>query len=220
MIRYDMPQGSEAWVQARLGIPTASSFDSILTRSGKPSASATKYRARLLAEWWLGYPLETAQQIEAMERGKRLEPEARALYELQRDEDVDIVGFCVRDDGLVGCSPDGLVGEDGGLELKCPLIHTHMVYLIEPNELIADYYHQLQGCLYVTGRSWWDIVSYNPELPPVIQRVERDDKYITALDSALAAFVPALEEAQQRLEQYRGADVGAARRALLAQAEP
>lgn len=204
MILLDIEQRSPEWHRARLGLPTCSRLDEIMTpKTLKPSASAPKYRNQLLAEWLLGYAMDWGGSSAYMERGTEMEPEARAFYELQRDVEVATVGLVLRDDGLFGGSPDGFVGEDGGLEIKCPAIHTHVGYMLDPASLVAEYRGQVQGYLYLTGRAWWDIISYNPDLPAVIQRIERSPTYIAALDEVLNGFIADLNAARQVLEPHR-----------------
>jgi hypothetical protein len=152
---------------------------------------------QLLAEWLIGGP--TVQfETEWMKRGTELEPEARLYYEMQTDEAVEEVGFICTDDGLRGCSPDGLVGEYGGLEIKVPAPHTHMEYLIK-GRVPNDYIPQVQGCLMLTDREWWDFLSYSPGLPPILHRVERDGGYIADLRSALDEFVEKMLAARDKL---------------------
>lgn len=212
-----MRQGTAEWFVARAAMPTASEFDSILTPAKlQPSKSAEKYMARLLAEWLLGHPIIT-DSSSFMERGKEMEPEARAAYEFDRDVAVRQVGFILRDDGLVGCSPDGLVGDDGGLEIKIPAIEQHVLYMLDPERLVNDYVGQVQGGLYLTGRDWWDVMSFSPELPPVIVRVEPDERYQEAIGPALEAFIKHMLQCRERLEPYkrvRDAAVAAVRREL------
>lgn len=190
MITYNVEPGSIEWMVARLGLPTASQFDRILTpKTRKPSAGRFKYRAELLAEWLLGQPVDWGTS-NVMERGTELEDEARRFYAMERDVDVETVGFLTREDGKVGGSPDGLVGLDGGLEIKCPMAVQHVCYLLGEE---FNHTGQVQGYMYLTGRPWWDILSYNPDLPPVIRRVERDETYISA-------FVPLLDELVAELD--------------------
>lgn len=208
MIVLDVKQGTPEWEMARLGIPTASGFKRILTaKTLKVSSSAAEYRNQLLAEWLLGTPLEFGYggggQNQFMQRGTGMEAEARAFYELQHDAEVEQVGFLLRDDRMAGCSPDGLVGTDGGLELKCPMIHTHIGYLLDPQSLVDAYQQQVQGCLYITGRAWWDLLAYHPNLPPVHHRIEPDPAYQTALGAALDWFVADLLAARERLAEHR-----------------
>lgn len=191
-------QGSPEWHQARLGIPTASNFERILSPTGKPSTQAEAYALQLLAEIITGQPTETFQKTGAMERGNELEAEAAQFYELQRDVETVKVGFCTDDAGTFGASPDRLIGGDGGLEIKCPLAHTHVKYLLG-GELDMGYYPQVQGNMLVTGRKWWDWMSYHPKMPALIIRVPRNDKYIFSMQAELIKFDKALKSHRQTL---------------------
>lgn len=197
MIRLDVEQGSQQWHDARIGIPTASAFEKIIApKTMKPSASAVKYRARLLAEWLLGLSLDEVSD-DVMERGKQLEDEAVRWYEFETDSDTEKVGFILRDDGMVGCSPDRLVGTDGLVEIKCPLPHTHIGYLLDG---VDDAYRcQVQGQLWITERQWCDFVSYHPDMPKVKIRIDRDEEFIAALTAAVDAFIASMEQGKQRL---------------------
>ena len=199
----DCEQGSIEWMVARLGLPTASQFDRLLTpKTRKPSASQGAYRAELVGEWILGQFMEWGT-TDWVERGTELEDEARRWYEMAHDVGVDQVGFVLRDDGLAGCSPDGLVGHDGGLEIKNLKLSHHMKYLLDIESLATNYVGQVQGCLYLTGREWWDILSYNPELPPVVCRVERDEEYIAALVPELNKFAALVRSDCERFADHR-----------------
>jgi hypothetical protein len=191
MITSMVAQGSDEWKKLRLGIPTASSFDEILTSKGEPSKQATAYVYRLAGERISGQG-EEGYSNAAMLRGIELEPEAIGAYELIKNVTVERVGFCY-EDGLFGCSPDGFVGEDGMIQIKCPEMATHMGYLIE-KKLPTKYFQQVQGELYVTNRKWSDFISYYPGLPTLIVRVERDEQFINLLHQALKKFVAQVVE--------------------------
>jgi hypothetical protein len=147
-----------------------------------------------------------------MERGSALEQRAVALYELRRDVDTTPVGLCLSDDARVGCSPDRLVGEVGGLELKCPSAGVHVGYLLDGDEGVAAKYRaQIQGCMWITGRAWWDSLSFHPLMPEALVRVERDEEFISALAEAVGHFLERLEQAEARLRDTgRWIDLGAA----------
>jgi hypothetical protein len=191
-------QGDERWHRARLGIPTASCFDKILTPGGKLSSSADHYMHELIAERILGVPVND-EATKWMERGKEMEPQAVAWYELERDVDTQRVGFCTTDDGRIGASPDRLVGTNGGLEVKTPTAAIHVGYLLD--DIPNKYKPQVQGCMYVTGRDWWSILSYNPELPPALVTVERDDQFIALLEVALDEFCERLDAGERRVRE-------------------
>ena len=198
MIRLDCPQGSQEWHEARLGIPTSSEFDRILTpKTGKLSAGADKYINEKIAEWATGQASNDFVS-DWMERGHELEPQAVAFYEMTRDVETETVGFLMTDDGMVGCSPDRLVGDDGGLEIKCPAAATHVGYL-RAGDGDNRYRTQVQGSLWVSGREWWDFLSFHPSMPPALVRFHRDEEFIAKLASAVGEFVDKLQEAREQM---------------------
>jgi len=180
-------QGSDEWLRARLGVPSASMFAKIVTTKGAWSTQADSYINQLIAEDLTGEPTPFYQN-EHMARGTELEPEARSAYEFMHDVVVEQVGFCLHDTLRAGCSPDGLIGEKGGLEIKAPAAATHVSYLRD-GKLPSKYYQQVMGCLWITGREWWDFMSYHPDMKPLIVRVERDEEYIAALEQHIAKAV-------------------------------
>lgn len=187
----DYAQLSPAWYAAKLGIPSTSNFDRIITPgTGKLSKSADKYAAELIAELFCldhGAMTETPMNA-AMRHGVSCEPEARAWYAMERNCEVTIVGGCTTEDGRFWASTDGLVGEDGVLELKCPKGATHAGYLFDGGKLPDEYKPQVHGELLVTGRQWVDFVSYVAGMPrQILVRVERDE-YTVKLAKALDEF--------------------------------
>lgn len=190
-------QRSPEWFAARLGVPSASQFGKIITPTGKRSTQADGYLNKLVAEILTGES-EYQEPNDAMIRGTVLEPEARAYYELIGGQ-VEEVGFCLHEDGF-GCSPDGLVGSQGLLEIKCPLAHTHVEYLRE-GVLPGLYVPQVQGQLLVTGREWCDFLSYHPDMKPLLIRVERDEKFIQTLHDALREMVEQINECVVKLRK-------------------
>lgn len=199
MIALDMPQGSAAWLAARCGLPTASQFDRLITAAKmQPSTQATGYRNQLLAEWLLGASLDDEVSTQFMRRGEELEEGAFRFYEMRQDLDVQPVGFVLRDDRRAGCSPDGLIGTVGGLELKCPGPAGHVGYLLDGMD--PKYKAQVQGCLLICEREWWDWMSYHPTLPPVLVRCYRDEPFIKALSGILDAFCDHLDAMKEELK--------------------
>lgn len=191
MIVMDCVQGSEPWFQARCGIPTASNFSKIITTKGEPSKSQTDYINELAYESISGIPT-IGHQTQAMLHGIETEAEARDLYQFMTDSEVVEVGMCYRDENrLFSCSPDGLVGEVGGLELKCPMGKTHVKYTLA-GKLPTEYFQQVQGSLYITGREWWDFVSYARGMDLFVVRVERDEEFIKKLEIQLSKFTTEL----------------------------
>jgi hypothetical protein len=201
----DCEQGTPEWFSSRLAHPTASAFSRILSPTGKRSTQMEAYANELVAEWITGTPggYEEGggwQGSSHMERGTALEAEARAYYTLERGLDVVQVGHCLTDDGDAGCSPDGLVGDDGLVELKCPKPGTHIGYLLA-GRLPTTYIPQVQGQLWVTGRAWCDFESYAPLLPPLLIRVPRDEEWISTFRDALNDFTALLDEKKARLRE-------------------
>jgi hypothetical protein len=191
MILHNVLQGTSEWLAIRAGIPTASQFDKIITPKGKASTQAEKYLHKLLAERMMGRPV--VEHVSYwMGRGNQMEAEAVAYYEGVRDLDTERIGFVTNDERTIGASPDRFVGDDGLLEIKVPAEHTHVAYLLT-KAVDAEYYPQVQGQLWVTGRQWSDILSYHPELPPALIRVARDEAFITSLAAAVTSFAGVLE---------------------------
>ncbi len=179
---FTCKQGSEEWRRARMGVPTASEFHSVLAKGeGK---TRKKYMLELLGERLTGEPMAQFSNIHT-DRGHALEDEARQLYSFDVAEPLTQVGF-VRN-GLVGCSPDSLVGEEGVLEIKTKLPHLQLAVLLE-DRIPPEHVAQCQGALLVTQRKWLDFVSYWPGLPLFVKRVHPDPEYLEKLAAALALF--------------------------------
>ena len=190
-------QNTSEWFDAKRGVPSASNFSKIITNDGKPSKQRTKYMYKLAGEKVSGYSSESYQNF-AMLRGIETEAEARQFYEISTGKEVKQVGFCVNEDPLYGTSPDGLVNDDAVLEIKCPLVETHVGYLLK-NELPSEYFSQIQGQLLVTERSYCDFLSYYPGLRPLLIRVERDEKFLQALEIELKLFCMELNKTIARI---------------------
>ena len=199
MIKLNVIQGSREWLDARVGIPTGSQFDKILTQvTMKASKQAEDYLNNLVAEYLIGEPLESVM-TPFMARGLELEDEASDYYEFQTGTEPETIGFCLRDDRLVGCSPDRLVGNDGGLEIKCPAPGTHIGYLRNNDKLRDKYRAQVQGFLWITGRKWCDLLSYHPTIHSLILRCERDTEFIDAVELHVGGFIKTLEQVKQEI---------------------
>tara|TARA_B110000285_G_scaffold31167_1_gene32096 strand:+ start:368 stop:967 length:600 start_codon:yes stop_codon:yes gene_type:complete len=199
MIILDHQQGTEEWFAARLGKPSASNFGKLITATGKPSSSADGYINQLIAERLTGKS-EPFYVNDHMARGTELEPEAREAYEFITGKEVVEFGFILDDSNQFGCSPDGFVGTDGGLEIKCPAATTMVKYLRDPQTLVKAYYQQIQGCLWVTDSQWWDAFAYHPEMPHVLVRVERDEEFITKLAVEVEAAVIEIKNQMEKLK--------------------
>lgn len=188
-------QGSGEWRAARCGVVTASNFRAVLT--GGQGRTRETYLMRLTQELLTGQVAEPSFYSEAMSRGVDLEPHARKAYERHTGLAVREVGLVWLDESRrVAASPDGLIEEEGGLEIKCPLPRTHEKYLYA-GTLPATYVAQVQGNLWVTGRKWWDFVSFAPEFPErnrlMVCRVHRDEAYIDALSTQVSRFLNDLD---------------------------
>ncbi len=193
----DMVQGSPEWLEARRGIVTASTVGQLITASTVKAASNAESRALTLAlvtERITG-EVELTYQSPDMYRGVVCEPIARQMYS-ERYAPVTECGFMVRDDWgyRVGWSPDGLVGDDGAIEIKCPR-RTEHVRTILANAVPAQYMAQLQCALTVSGRAWIDFVSFASGMPLYVTRVTPDERWHDAIFTATEA----LEEAALRL---------------------
>lgn len=211
-------QGDEAWRQERAGCITASCMADLLwepddvyksgDKKGQPKPapqSRVNYIDQLVAELLTGQPREEVH-ARALDYGKEMEPEAIAAYEARTGRIVEQCGFVRHADyPFIGASPDILVDHDGGGEAKCPMsIVVHARTLREG--LPAAHVAQIQGGLWVTGRLWWDFISYNPKFPPAlqlyVQRVYRDDLFIARLKrDSLSAWdeVQAIVDRLQRI---------------------
>lgn len=200
MIRHDVFQGSPEWLQLRIGLATASEFHRIITpKTGQLSKQARPYAYRLIAEKLLNRSLTDLSELEWIEHGRMMEPEAIKLYEFEREARTELVGFLTTDDGRFGASPDRLVGDDGLLEIKCPAPQTQVCYLVEGFD--DGYAAQVQGQLLVAEREWVDWLAYNPELPRVLLRTYRDDGFIAKLSAALEAFCDLKDQMEEHVRR-------------------
>lgn len=192
----DCEQHSPDWYAARLGVPTASEFGNIITaKRGDYAAAADTYIDRLIDESIRPAADRSWGSTRHTDRGNALEPEARDLYAFERDLVPVQVGFILNDDETLGCSPDSLIDPDGGLEVKCPDGPTHVRWL-RAGGLPDDHKAQVHGSLIVTGRAWWDFLSYCPGYPRLLVRVEPDlytDKLRAHLDRFLGEYAAARE---------------------------
>lgn len=194
----DCEQGSEEWFQHRCGVITASNFSKVFTGTGKESSQADGLINTLVAERITGKPVETYKS-EAMQRGNDLEPEARDMFELDTGLRCKLVGLVKMDDHEIGCSPDALIGDDCGLEIKCPSASTMIAYK-RSGKLPAAYVQQVQGCMLVTGRSEWWFYAYHPDMKPFILNVKRDDKLLAAAEELLIKTANTINELTETLK--------------------
>jgi putative phage-type endonuclease len=205
-------QGSVEWLQARLAHVTASRIADVLTEprskadkeAGVLSQTAESYMLELIGEYLTGCQSSDFESV-AMKWGTQWEPEARDVYADTMECDVDQAGF-VRHPTIprVGCSPDGLVGSDGLLEIKCPFTSREHVRTAMSQAVPDQYVAQVQSQLWITGRSWLHFVSYDPRVKDtglrlIVVPVERDEEYIEKMESSVRKFVRTMLEAIENL---------------------
>lgn len=197
----DCRQQSAEWFKLRLGIPTSSRFKDIMTnpRNKKDvlSASARTYMLQLIAEKMTRELTQMSDNAD-MARGRELEPMARKAYEFRTDNDVVETGIILNHG--VGASPDGLVGDNGAIEIKCRRSHHHIDALIK-NEMPDEYKAQVQGFMYISEREWVDFVMYHEKLRMFIKRVHRDDVYIKTLAECLSIFQQEMQKCIEKLDE-------------------
>lgn len=197
---HDMPQGSPEWFAARAGIPTASEFHTVMAvgKNGGKSLTRVAYLNKLVGEILTGEPMETYVSA-AMERGSLMEDEARDLYSFQNGVEPHRVGF-VRN-GEKGASPDSMIGDNGGLEIKSAAAHIQVARLLDGG-LPSEHKAQVQGNLWVCEREWWDFCSYCPKLPLLQVRVYRDDEYIAKIAREVYLFNIELQQTIDYIRRY------------------
>jgi hypothetical protein len=213
----DVQQGSLEWMVARAGVVTASEFDNIVKSNFDPrdGQMPKTYLAQKVAEKWLGGPLPGFSSFD-MEQGQFLETEARPFFTCETGLQTTSVGLITTDDGMIGCSPDALIGEESGVEIKCPAPQTHVSYLLA-NRLPPEYAPQVHGSMFVTGRPHWYFLSYRRNFPPMILKIERDENIMIKLRYALDSFLERYAEAYQEICDLNG---GPPRRYKVSQPQP
>jgi hypothetical protein len=195
----DLEQGTDEWFAARRGMPTGSKAKMIVTpKTGALSSMASKYIAEIIAN-----EIEPDEDHFVgnfwTERGNELEPEARAWYEFVTGNNVTEVGMIHNDEGTAGVSPDGLVDDDGLIEIKCPKASTHVEWFLTGG-LPDDHKPQCHMQLSISQRDWLDFISYHPSLNPFIIRIYADD-YTEKVGVAVEKFIKMLADARKRLHK-------------------
>ena len=202
-------QQDDDWRHLRLGCATGSGFADVLStgRGGQESTGRRNYRVRLALEIITGEPEHDGFTSFAIKQGIEREPIARARFESETGHLVEEVSFIKLNHMPVGCSPDGLIDDDAGLEIKCPTKAIHLQYLSLTDQPPDEYRAQVQGCMFVTGRSHWHFVSFNPDFPPELQMhhivVQRDDLYIKRLEDELWRFTADVKATVKEIEALR-----------------
>ncbi len=204
---HQCEQQSIEWARLHFGIPTASGLDNLLTpefefRKGELPKT---YVHKKVAEKLQGRPLiDLSASSFMLEQGMIIEEEARPWYALEYDKKVERVGFITTDDGRFGCSPDGILANDNGsnyecgLEIKSPAAHTHVKYLIN-GVLPKEYVAQVYGSMFVTGFKKWIFVSYRRGFPALVLEIQRNDKAMFAISSAIDLFHRDFDRAMERI---------------------
>lgn len=200
-------QGTEAWFESRRGKVTASRLSDVLAtiKTGE-AATRANYRAELIAERLTGRTVEFFKNA-SMQWGTDCEPLARAAYEAETGDLVTTVGLIDHPSiAMAGASPDGLVLEDGTLEIKCPNTSTHINTLVS-GKAPSQYVHQMQWQMACTGRKWCDFVSFDPRMPDHLQlfikRVPRDEEIISKAEAEVLKFLAEVDAVILKLNEYR-----------------
>jgi hypothetical protein len=190
-------QRTEEWFRARMGMPTASMFGVVMARSGNESKGRLSYLRKLAGEILTGIPMESYSNDD-MERGREQEPEILARYAFEHDVEVEPCGFIKS--GKKGCSPDGLIGKDGMVQIKSAAPHV-MIEILLSGKVPAKHLPQCQGELWVAERKWTDLViGSSPRLPLFVARLERDQTYINEIEVAVHWFNRELAEIVKTVE--------------------
>ena len=192
MIIHDCEQYSDEWWGARLGKPSASNAKKLVTSTGLPSKSLNDYAVELANDAYAGEVIDKWEGNTHTERGTELEPVARSLYELLYDCEAKEIGMFTDDSETCIASPDGVIGEDGILEIKCLSATRHtkaIIYHKKHGKVPTDYVSQLQMQLFISGYDYADILFYHPSLPELIIRIEPDEGFHITLKRQLEAVI-------------------------------
>lgn len=214
MIVLDCPQRSDEWRQARVGRLCGSRAGDMLAtlKSGGEAASRRDLRVQLALERILNVSQENGYLNADMERGIALEADALAMYEARTGQLLRSVGYVMHDSLLAGCSPDGLVGDDGLVEVKCPRSANHLAYW-KAGTVPKDHLPQIVHGLWITERRWCDFISYDDRFPESLQffcvRYPRNDVEVQLYQRNVEAFLAEVEAEVQTIQALAQAGVGA-----------
>jgi exodeoxyribonuclease (lambda-induced) len=202
---HQCEQGSLDWLNLRAGVVTASEADALVSPTGKvrDSAGVTTYLHRKLTEKWTDSPLPQLQGIFDMEQGAILEFQAKPAFTVNTGLEIQNVGFISSDDGRIGCSPDALIGNASGCEIKCPTLPVHLGYLLSGG-VPKEYFCQVQFSMMVTGFETWHFYSHSRQIAPLHLVIERDDAFQSALRDAVDGFLYKLDACWDRLCALNG----------------
>ena len=200
---HDVEQNTEEWLRARLGLPTASMFATVMAsgRSGGESKTRQTYLYKLAGEILTGEPMDNYTNGH-MDRGHEMEGAAREMYAFTRDAEPKPVGFISNFDA--GASPDSLVEDRGLLEIKTKMAHLHIEAFLR-DDIPPEHKAQCQGQLWIAEREWLDLVIYWPRLPLIVRRVVRDEAYIRDMAQSVAAFNGELAQVVRRVRAAHAA---------------
>lgn len=210
----DFAQGSPEWIAARLGKVTASRVADVVSRTKTGyGASRANYAAQLVAERLTGEPGEPIYMNMAMQWGVDTEPHARAAYEFMNDVTVVQVGFIEHPRiAMSGASPDGLIGDDGLVEIKCPNTATHIDTLLGEG-ILGKYMAQMQWQIACTDREWCDFVCFDPRMPEsmrlLVRRVFRDAEIVASLEREVVKFLSEVDDTIRKLTAAYGLPMAA-----------
>jgi len=197
-------QGTEEWFAQRIGKVTASRINDVMAtlKSGGEAATRKNYRAQLIAERLTGTKADSFTNA-AMQWGTDNEPIARAMYEIKTGSDVEQVGFVDHPSiAMTGASPDGRVGNNGMLEIKCPNTATHIEYLLA-GVAPTEYHNQMLWQMECDGRDWCDFVSFDPRMPEAMQlfivRFNKDEDKLSIIRAEVCKFLGEVDNVISRL---------------------
>lgn len=211
MIIIECQQGTQEWLETRAGVITASEFETAISKltrtsgskkAGDPTDASDRYACDKAIERVSGKPYGIPPKAAILARGHDLEPHARMGYEARTALLATESGIVLTDDRKFGYSTDGFVGDDGIIEIKCPIDGLKIANMLHTGD-VSEYIHQIQGGLWLTGRKWCDFIMYVPDLAAAgnelyVKRIHRDDNFIDKMAADLLAF-------DNRVENYRAA---------------
>lgn len=207
-IHRTLEQKSWDWFKARAGKVTGSELGNLITDKGAirawTAAMPNSYLHRKLAEKWRGEPLQSFQGNQQTDQGNMFEEDARKYFASLLEADIQTVGGIESDDEKLWCSPDGIISETVGLEIKCPNADTHVGWLLDGQQVPEEHVLQCQFALFVTGWKTWQFLSYCVDLPHLAVPVEPDADIFATISEALGDFQARYDEGWKQLCELNG----------------
>ena len=200
---FNFDQGSEEWLEIRSGRPTASNASKMITSTGAESKQLADYAETLAGNMFAGKNLDAWMGNIHTDKGIETETNARLYYELQNGVTVEQVGFITDDMEQYGCSPDGMVGDDGLLEIKC-LSKRHikaLLYFNSKGTPMPEFIPQCQMQLFITDRDWVDLMFYHDDLPVMTIRINKDIDFHNALEKLLLKTIGIRDDVLSQLRK-------------------